>query len=63
MNELKLMAMKAKSRLLNKGIRDIYSGIKDKKENKKEELIKPSIDLVNETNRKKYLLNMVKKHF
>ena len=61
MNELKAMAIKAKSRLLNKGLRDIYSqsGIISKREIKKEEPL-PSIDFQNDDVRKQTILNMIK---
>lgn len=62
MNELKLMAMRAKSRLLNKGLRDVYSNAFDMKNEivKEKKTIIPSIELVNETSRKKQILNMIK---
>jgi len=61
MNELKLMAMKAKSRLLNKGLRDIYSSAySEKQKENKTEIIKPTINLASESERKKQLLNMLR---
>lgn len=58
MNELKYMAMKAKSRLLNKGIRQIY--ISAKKENESKVLQVPSFEILNETERKKQILNNIR---
>lgn len=58
MNELKYMAMKAKSRLLNKGIRQIY--ISAKKENESKVLEVPSFEILNETERKKQILNNIR---
>ena len=63
MNELKLMAIKAKSRLLNKGLRDIYSSmnnVKDIYETKKKEKVSPPFEFMSENERKKHILNMVK---
>lgn len=66
MNELKLLAIKAKSRLLNKGIRDIWNNaglIENKIKEKKEDEIKPSLDFANEAERKKIILNKIKNRF
>lgn len=63
MNELKLMAIKAKSRLLNKGIREIYSST-NIKENTSTIQVKdfstPTLDIVSEEGRKKQILDMIK---
>lgn len=63
-NELKLMAIKAKSRLLNKGLREIYSSVNIDKPHKTTEAeeIYPNINLSNENERKKQILNMIKRH-
>lgn len=62
MNELKLMAIKAKSRLLNKGLREIYSNVNtsNQKEDKMNYDIKPTIEIANENERKRQILNMIK---
>lgn len=63
MNELKLLAIKAKNRLLNKGIRDIYSNVglnTNNSQTKQKTELKPSINLINENERKKQILNMIK---
>ena len=55
MNELKLMALKAKTRLINKGIRDIYNNVNatNKERQKVSFDIKPSIEIMNENERKR----------
>ena len=63
MNELKLMAIKAKSRLLNKGIREIYSPLISEKKNlykKEESFSNPSLELLSENERKRQILNHIK---
>lgn len=62
MNELKLMAIKAKSRLLNKGLREIYCNVNNNSQNRtrKDYDIKPTIELASESERKKQILNMIK---
>lgn len=64
MNELKLMAIKAKSRLLNKGLREIYSCVNVEQEKANNDvLIIPSLDYADENTRKRELLNRLKSRF
>lgn len=65
MNELKVMAIKAKSRLLNKGLRDVYTNsiyteVKRNNSCKIISDINPSLDINDENTRKRYLLNIIK---
>lgn len=62
MNELKLMALKAKTRLINKGIRDIYNNVNatNKERQKVSFDIKPSIEIMNENERKRQILQNIK---
>lgn len=60
MNELKLMAIKAKSRLLNKGLREIYSSVSIENQNQNDKNISQATLFLTEENRKKELLNRIK---
>ena len=62
MNELKLMALKAKTRLINKGIRDIYNNVNATNKERQKVFfdIKPSIEIMNENERKRQILQNIK---
>ena len=62
MNDLKLMAVKAKNRLLNKGLRDIYNHVDISLNLPKESQLSQSslLNFSDEIGRKKYLLDRIK---
>lgn len=63
MNELKSLAIKAKSRLLNKGFREIYSITNTNKQNNFEYKTSSKLNIpqfIDEKERKRQILNLVK---